>query len=100
MEEFVSSFSQALGLEPGTDANSQLVARMDFIVNDVSIVQFRHLRENQVLQENRITFTLVFEGPARELIRLDYSIPSEEYQRESVKLESSIGTIQLQNTGT
>jgi len=92
---FIQSFADALGITPETPGDNQIVARMDFVVNDVEVVQFRHLRENQIMQESRVTFTLLFTTEDGRLIRLDYSIPTGSYQRESVKLESSIGTLTL-----
>ncbi|MEE8441705.1 MAG: hypothetical protein V3S41_08295 [Spirochaetia bacterium] len=91
----VDAYAQALGATLGlndgdaTDEANALVARMEFLVNDVPIVQFRHL------QSDRVTFTLLFPSKAGDLIQLDYSIPTENYQHEAEKLESSIGTLQL-----
>lgn len=93
-QEFVAAFADAIDL-PDDQEDNQLVARMDFSIGDMDIVQFRHLRENQVMQESRITFTLLFTLPDVRLVRLDFSIPSDSYQREANKLESSIGTLRI-----
>jgi hypothetical protein len=91
----VDTYAEALGTtlglhdEDAADESGELVARMVFSVNNVPIVQFRHL------QSDRVTFTLLFRSRGGELIQLDYSIPTENYQHEAEKLESSIGTIQL-----
>ena len=91
VEEYAESFAAILGLNDRDAINDDhaVVARMNFSVNDVPIVQFRHLRSN------RITFTLLFSSKTEKLIQLDYSIPADTYQREAGKLESSIGTLQL-----
>ena len=88
---YVEAFGATLGLDDGDAAgdDNALVARMEFSVDNVPIVQFRHFRSN------RVTFTLLFSSKTGYLIQLDYSIPTENYRREAVKLESSIGTLQL-----
>ena len=91
VDAYAEAIGESLGLNNGEIQNDAhaIVARMEFSVNDVPVVQFRHL------QSNRVTFTLLFPSRAGELIRLDYSIPTDTYQHEAVKLESSIGTIQV-----
>ena len=89
--DYIDAFGETLGLEevsPADDTNA-IVARMDFAVNGMPVIQFRHLRSN------RITFTLLFQTDDETLIQLDYSIPADNYQTEAPKLESSIGTLQL-----
>lgn len=90
-QQYDEAFAATLGLpaDQSDDENSAIAARMDFTVNNVPVVQFRHL------QSERVTFTLVFTSSAGQVIQLDYSIPTDEYKRESVKLESSIGTLRL-----
>lgn len=90
-QEYDQAFAATLGLplEQPDDGSSSAAARMEFTVNNVPVVQFRHL------QSERVTFTLLFTSLAGHVIQLDYSIPTDEYKRESVKLESSIGTLRL-----
>ena len=91
VDAYVEAFGATLGLDDGeaADDDSALVARMEFSVDNVPIVQFRHLLSN------RVTFTLLFLSKTGYLIQLDYSIPTENYRQEAIKLESSIGTLQL-----
>lgn len=91
VDAYADALGTTLGLYDENDAHAanEFVAKMEFSVNDVPIVQFRHL------QSDRVTFTLLFRSKGGELIQLDYSIPTENYQHEAEKLESSIGTIQL-----
>jgi hypothetical protein len=90
-QEYAEGFGETLGLSNAgpADEDDAIVARMEFSVNDIPVVQFRHL------QSNRITFTLLFPSFDGTLIQLDYSIPTENYRGEAKKLESSIGTLQL-----
>jgi len=90
-DAYAEALAVTLGLSGGGDADdhSEIVARMEFLANGVPIVQFRHL------QSSRVTFTLLFTSTTGKLIQLDYSIPTDQYQRESMKLESSIGTLQV-----
>ncbi|MFP4377312.1 MAG: hypothetical protein ACLFP4_09725 [Spirochaetales bacterium] len=62
-----------------------------FRVDGVEINQFRFLRAE------RVNFTLVLVGSKDRVGQLDYSIPLQAYEAEGVKLESSIGSIQLAN---
>ncbi len=89
---YADAYGQTIGLDQTDAADAELIARMDFSVNGVSVTQFRHL------QGDRVTFTLVLAGGNGKVVQLDYSIPTDAYQRESVKLESSIGTIQTPQT--
>lgn len=86
---YAESFAADLGLEADQSDSNALVARMDFVVNDTAIVQFRHV------QTDRITFTLILTGGDGSLVQMDYSIPTEAYNREAIKLESSIGTVKI-----
>jgi hypothetical protein len=86
--QYVQAFAETIGLPEQSDEEAPLVARADFTVNDLPVTQFRHL------QSERVTFTLLFEGKGGSLVQLDYSIPTSAYQQESLKLESSIGTLQ------
>lgn len=89
-DEYATSFAETIGLdEERADDEKAIAARMDFSVNEVSIVQFRYV------QSNRVTFTLLLTSGPGNLVQFDYSIPTDSYQQESVKLESSIGSIEL-----
>ena len=91
-ESYAEAVAEEIGLSGQDESKSEIVARMDFAVNNVPVTQFRHLRSD------RVTFTLILNGASGALIQLDYSIPTGAYQKESVKLESSIGTIHTVKT--
>ena len=85
---YANTFAETIGVDQTRNSDTEIAARMDFTVNGVSVTQFRHL------QEDRVTFTLVLAGGEGDVVQLDYSIPTDAYQKESPKLESSIGTIE------
>jgi hypothetical protein len=67
--------------------DDELRGRTTMLINDLVVEQFRH-----TLGE-RVTFTLVTTGRDEQVMQLDYSIPLAAYEREGIKLESSIGTL-------
>ena len=81
--DYANSFEATL--EPSDD--DELTSRASFVVNDLPLIQFRHRLSD------RITFTLIFSAADGEVAQLDYSIPVPAYEDESIKLESSIGSL-------
>jgi hypothetical protein len=63
-----------------------------FTVNGILVNQYLFVREG------RVNFALVMSGSDGQVAQLDYSIPQAVYEAESVKLESSIGSIQRVST--
>jgi len=84
-DAYIESFETALG--PDDDIR----ARGTFLLNGIEVTQFRFLRNG------RVSFTLIFSSPESDVMQLDYSIPATAYEDEGLKLESSIGTLQLRN---
>lgn len=85
--EYIESFETALG--PAGD--DDIRAQGTFLLNGIEVTQFRFLRNG------RVSFTLIFSAPDKDVMQLDYSIPAAAYEDEGIKLESSIGTLQTHN---